>query len=156
MKKKLDKKIERNRKIERFLGEKQPETPCLVVDLDVVAEAYQMLRTYLPIARVFYAVKANPAREIVDLLRGLGSSFDVASRGEIDLCLERGVTAERISFGNTIKKERDIAYAHEKGVRLFAFDSAAELEKLARSAPGARVFCRILVDSIGAEWPPSR
>ncbi len=156
MKKKLDKKIERNRKIERFLGEMQPETPCLVVDLDVVAEAYQMLRTYLPIAKVFYAVKANPAREIVDLLRGLGSNFDVASRGEVDLCLERGVTAERISFGNTIKKERDIAYAYEKGVRLFAFDSAAELEKLARAAPGARVFCRILVDSEGAEWPLSR
>jgi ornithine decarboxylase len=156
MKKKIDKKTDRNRKIERFLSEKQPETPCLVVDLDVVAEAYQALRTYLPLAKVFYAVKANPAGEIVDLLRGLGSSFDVASRGEVELCLGRGVAADHISFGNTIKKERDIAYAYEQGVRLFAFDSAAELEKLARSAPGARVFCRILVDSVGAEWPLSR
>ncbi len=156
MKKKIDKKTDRNRKIERFLSEKQPETPCLVVDLDVVAEAYQALRTYLPLAKVFYAVKANPAGEIVDLLRGLGSSFDVASRGEVELCLGRGVTPECLSFGNTIKKERDIAYAYERGVRLFAFDSAAELEKLARSAPGARVFCRILVEGAGAEWPLSR
>jgi ornithine decarboxylase len=156
MKKKFDKKNDRNKKIERFLSEKQPETPCLVVDLDVVGEAYQALRTYLPLAKVFYAVKANPAGEIVDLLRGLGSSFDVASRGEIELCLGRGVTPERMSFGNTIKKERDIAYAYEQGVRLFAFDSAAELGKLARAAPGARVFCRILVDSVGAEWPLSR
>jgi ornithine decarboxylase len=156
MKKKTDKKFDRNRKIERFLAEKQPETPCLVVDLEVVAEAYQLLRTYLPIAKVFYAVKANPAGEIVDLLRGLGSNFDVASRGEVDLCLARGVAAERVSFGNTIKKERDIAYAFEKGVRLFAFDSAQELEKLSRAAPGARVFCRILVESDGAEWPLSR
>ena len=156
MKKKIDKKIERNRKIERFLADKQPETPCLVVDLEVVAEAYQLLRTYMPIAKVFYAVKANPAGEIVDLLRGLGSSFDVASRGEVDLCLGHGVTADRMSFGNTIKKERDIAYAFDKGIRLFAFDSELELEKLARSAPGARVFCRILVDGEGAEWPLSR
>jgi len=156
MKKNRDKKFERNRKIERFLAEKQPETPCLVVDLDVVAEAFQALRTYLPLARVFYAVKANPAGEIVDLLRGLGSSFDVASRGEVDLCLGRGVVADRMSFGNTIKKERDVAYAFEKGVRLFAFDSAQELEKIARAAPGARVFCRILVESNGAEWPLSR
>src|SRR5258707_12449385 len=156
MKKKIDKKTDRNKKIERFLSEKQPETPCLVVDLDVVAEAYQALRTYLPLAKVFYAVKANPAGEIVDLLRGLGSSFDVASRGEIEFCLGRGVAPERLSFGNTIKKERDIAYAYEQGVRLFAFDSAAELEKLARSAPGARVFCRILVEGAGAEWPLSR
>ena len=143
-------------KISRFLAEKQPETPCLVIDLDVVAEAYQALRHYLPLARVFYAVKANPAPEIVKLLRGLGSSFDVASRGEIDLCFGQGVAADRISFGNTIKKERDIAYAFERGVRLFAFDSRAELEKLARQAPGARVFCRILVECEGAEWPLSR
>src|SRR6266852_9809883 len=136
MKKKIDKKTDRNKKIERFLSEKQPETPCLVVDLDVVAEAYQALRTYLPLAKVFYAVKANPAGEVVDLLRGLGASFDVASRGEVDLCLALGVTADRMSFGNTIKKERDIAYAFQKGVKLYAFDSEAELEKLARSAPG--------------------
>jgi ornithine decarboxylase len=156
MKKKTDKKADRLRRIDRFLAEKQPETPCLVVDLEVVAEAYQALRTYLPLAKVFYAVKANPATEIVDLLQGLGSSFDVASRGEVDLCLGRGIASERMSFGNTIKKERDIAYAYQRGVRLFAFDSAAELEKLARAAPGARVFCRILVDGEGAEWPLSR
>jgi ornithine decarboxylase len=61
-----------------------------------------------------------------------------------------------LSFGNTIKKERDIAFAYEAGVRLFAFDSAHELGKLARTAPGARVFCRILVACEGAEWPLSR
>jgi hypothetical protein len=126
-----------NEKIARFLEEQQPETPCLVVDLDTVAEAYRLLRHYLPLARVFYAVKANPAPEIVTMLNGVGSSFDVASRGEVDLCIGHGVAPERISFGNTIKKERDVAYAYERGVRLFAFDSAAELDKLARSAPGA-------------------
>src|SRR5207249_4502175 len=46
--------------------------------------------------------------------------------------------------------------AYQAGVRLFAFDSAHELEKLARAAPGARVFCRILVTCDGAEWPLSR
>lgn len=145
-----------NKKIAKFLADNQPETPCLVVDLDVVAQAYKLLRRYMPLAKIFYAVKANPAPEIVGLLRDLDSNFDVASRNEIDLCLERGVSSERISFGNTIKKERDIAYAFGRGVRLYAFDSLAELEKLARTAPGSRVFCRILVDSVGAEWPLSR
>jgi len=121
-------------RIFRYLREQQPETPCLVIDLDVVSEAYKLLRHYLPLARVFYAVKANPAEEIVVKLRDLGSDFDVASRGEIDLCLAKAIAPDRISFGNTIKKERDIAYAYEKGVRLFAFDSAAELGKLARQA----------------------
>ncbi len=145
-----------NPRIAKFLAEQQPATPCLVVDLDEVARAYRLLEEYLPLARIFYAVKANPAPEVVGMLRGMGSSFDVASRGEVDLCLGLGAVPEKISFGNTIKKERDIAYAWERGIRLFAFDSEEELLKLARVAKGSRVFCRILVDSAGAEWPLSR
>jgi ornithine decarboxylase len=145
-----------NNKIARFLADSSPETPCLVVDLDVVAEAYDLLRRYLSSASIFYAVKANPAPEIVAMLAARGSNFDVASPAEIALCLDNGATADRLSFGNTIKKEKDIAYAYGQGVRLFAFDSVTELEKLARTAPGARVFCRILVSCEGADWPLSR
>ena len=145
-----------NQKIARFLAEHSPETPCLVVDLEVIAEAYDLLSRYLSVASIYYAVKANPAPEIVAMLATKGSNFDVASPAEIELCLGRGATAERLSFGNTIKKERDIAFAYDKGVRLFAFDSEAELLKLARTAPGARVFCRILVSCAGADWPLSR
>ena len=143
-------------RIARFLAEYSPETPCLVVDLDVIAEAYDRLERYLPLARIFYAVKANPAAEVVAMLERKGSNFDVASRGEIELCLANGAAPDRLSFGNTIKKERDIAFAYQAGLRLFAFDSVSELEKLARAAPGARVFCRILVACEGAEWPLSR
>ena len=143
-------------RISRFLAEHSPETPCLVIDLDVIAEAYEALRWYLPLARIYYAVKANPAAEIVSMLEGKGAGFDVASRGEIELCLANGVAPDRLSFGNTIKKEKDIAFAYQSGLRMFAFDSAHELDKLARAAPGARVFCRILVTCDGAEWPLSR
>jgi ornithine decarboxylase len=145
-----------NKKIARFLAENAPATPCLVVDLEIIGKAYDTLRRYLPIASVYYAVKANPAAEIIAMLARKGSNFDVASPAEIDLCLDNGATAERLSFGNTIKKERDIAAAYAAGVRLFAFDSEAELDKLARVAPGARVFCRILVSCAGADWPLSR
>jgi ornithine decarboxylase len=143
-------------RIHQFLADRRPETPCLVIDLAVIEENYRELQRNLPLARIFYAVKANPAPEIIGKLAELGASFDVASRGEIDLCLAAGAPAERLSFGNTIKKERDIAYAYEKGVRLFAFDSDAELDKLVAAAPGASVFCRILTDGQGADWPLSR
>ncbi|HXZ18192.1 MAG TPA: type III PLP-dependent enzyme [Roseiarcus sp.] len=130
--------------------------PCLVVDLDVVRENYRAFARALPDTRVFYAVKANPAPEVLALLAGLGSCFDTASVAEIDMALAAGATADRISFGNTIKKERDIAHAFALGVRLFAVDCEAEVEKIARAAPGSRVFCRILCDGSGAEWPLSR
>src|SRR6516225_3715656 len=130
--------------------------PCLVVDLDVVRDNYRAFAKALPDSRLFYAVKANPAPELLSLLVSLGSCFDTASVPEIELVLAAGATADRISYGNTIKKERDIARAFALGVRLFAVDCKAEVEKIARAAPGAKVFCRFLHDCAGAEWPLSR
>ncbi|MCT8971760.1 type III PLP-dependent enzyme [Microbaculum marinisediminis] len=143
-------------RIRSFLAERRPEGPCLVVDLDVVRENYNAFTRALPDSRIFYAVKANPAPEILSLLAELGSSFDTASLTEIELALAAGAAADRISYGNTIKKERDIARAYELGVRLFAVDSFEEVDKIARAAPGSRVFCRVLTDGEGAEWPLSR
>jgi ornithine decarboxylase len=130
--------------------------PCLVVDLDVVRENYHTFARALPDSRVFYAVKANPAPEVLSLLASLGSCFDTATVAEIEMALAAGATPDRVSYGNTIKKERDIARAYALGIRLFAVDCAAEVEKIARAAPGAKVFCRILYDCAGAEWPLSR
>lgn len=143
-------------KIQRFVEERRPQTPFLVVDLDVIKENYLEFRRTMPEAEVFYAIKANPAAEILDLLVELGSSFDCASLPEIDMALEAGASPERISFGNTIKKAGDIAGAFARGVRLYAFDSESELAKIAQHAPGSRVFCRILTSNEGAEWPLSR
>ncbi len=134
----------------------QDDGPCLVVDLDVVRDNYQTFAKALPDSRVFYAVKANPAPELLSLLAALGSCFDTASVAEIEMVLAAGATADRISYGNTIKKERDIARAFALGVRLFAVDCKAEVEKIGRSAPGAKVFCRFLFGCAGAEWPLSR
>ena len=136
-------------RIRDFLRQRTDEGPCLVVDLDVVRDNYQTFAKALPDTRVFYAVKANPAPEVLSLLASLGSCFDAASVPEIEMALAAGATADRISFGNTIKKERDVARAHALGVRLFAVDCVAEVEKIARAAPGSRVFCRILSDCVG-------
>ena len=143
-------------KIRRFLAGRQVPTPCVVLDLDIVAEQFDKLRKNLPLAEVYYAVKANPAPEVVSLLHRLGARFDVASVAEIDLCLELGIDPSRLSYGNTIKKTADIAWAYRRGIRLFAFDSEAELDKLASAAPGSRVFCRLLLDNAGAHWPLNR
>ena len=143
-------------RIREFLRKRNDDGPCLVVDLDVVRDNYTAFAKALPDTRVFYAVKANPAPEVLSLLAKLGSCFDTASVAEIEMALAAGATPDRISYGNTIKKERDIARAYALGVRLFAVDCKAEVEKIARAAPGSRVFCRILSDCVGAEWPLSR
>lgn len=147
-------------RIQDFLAQRRANGldngPCVVVDLEVVRDNYASFASALPDTRVFYAVKANPDPAILDLLARMGSCFDTASVVEIQQVLATGVSPDRLSFGNTIKKERDIARAFELGVRLFAVDCEAEVEKIARAAPGAKVFCRILCNGEGAEWPLSR
>lgn len=139
-----------------FLQHKAPPTPCLVMDLGMVSQKYWELRQAFPNADIHYAVKANPDLGVLQTLAYHGSHFDIASVQELDHCLALGVSPERISFGNTIKKSSAVAYAYQHGVRLFAFDSSAELYKIAVHAPGSKVMVRVLVENQGAEWPLSR
>jgi ornithine decarboxylase len=143
-------------KIDAFLRESDVRTPFVVIDVDVVEQRYQQLVEAIPAARVFYAVKANPAAPILERLVRLGSAFDVASPAEIDMCLHAGARPSDISYGNTIKKRGDIAGAAACGVRRFTVDSEPELLKVADAAPGSSVCVRLWHECGGADWPLSR
>ena len=133
------------------------ETPLLVVDLSRIKTKYEEMVTLFPKAKIHYAMKASPATEVVKYLADLGSNFDCASIYELDRVLDCGVTADRISYGNTIKKAVHIKYAYNKGIDLYATDSKADLINIANNAPGSKVFVRILVHGADtAEWPLSR
>lgn len=152
--------------LQRFISEEKfsqlkektssTETPVLVVDLDIIRQKYAEINKFLPEAQIYYAMKANPMNEVISMLHGLGSNFDVASRYELDQILSLGIAPDRISFGNTIKKKKDIEYFYRKGVKLFATDSEYDLKNLAEFAPGSKVFFRILTEGTGADWPLSR
>ena len=142
-------------KIKQFAD--RQETPFVVVDLDTISRAYDDLAENFPFAKIYFAVKANPAVEITELLNKKGSNFDIASIYELDKVLACGVQPEQISYGNTIKKARDVRYFYDKGVRMFATDSAQDLRNIAKAAPGAKVYVRILTEgSSSADWPLSR
>ncbi|MDR1785025.1 MAG: type III PLP-dependent enzyme [Spirochaetaceae bacterium] len=133
------------------------ETPCVVINPGEVKKNFLRLKKFFPYSDIYYAVKANPEKAVVSLLAEAGSNFDIASRPELDLVLSLGITADRVSYGNTIKKARDIAYFYEKGVRLFSTDSKEDLKHLAQFAPGSKIYVRILVEnSTTADWPLSR
>lgn len=140
--------------LERLLATEA--TPFLLVNLDRIRRRYHELERIFPKVKIYYSVKANPAREVLALLRDLGSYFDIASIYELDRVLSLGVPPERISYGNTIKKEKDIRYAFERGVRVFASDSEDDMLKISRAAPGSRIFFRIITEGSGADWPLSK
>ncbi|HBB42056.1 MAG TPA: ornithine decarboxylase [Treponema sp.] len=143
---------------QRFLDlSKDFATPNIFIDLDTIRQRFIQLKDSFPYAYFYYAVKANPGVPVIRLLDKLGSNFDIASRYELDLVLSLGISPDRISYGNTIKKAEDVAYFYEKGVRMFATDSKEDLKNIARCAPGSRVYVRILVEnSSTADWPLSR
>lgn len=142
-------------KIRSFSEDK--ETPFLVIDTATISSHLDDLVEAFPYAGIFYAVKANPAIEILTLLKDKDVNFDIASIYELDRVLSLGISPDRISFGNTIKKSKDIRYFYEKGVRMYATDSEADLRNLAKAAPGARVYVRILTEgTLTADWPLSR
>ena len=143
-------------RLDSFVAANTFDKPTLVIDVDQVETQFRALRAGLGRADIHYAVKANPAREIIARLVNLGCHFDAASKGEIQLCLEEGACPADVSFGNTIKRASDIAWAHEEGITLFAADAQEELEKIAANAPGARVYIRLIVEVSQADWPLTR
>ncbi len=133
------------------------ETPNIVINLHQIKFNYIKLRDAFPYAQVYYAVKSNPGDPVISLLDELGSNFDIASRYELDAVLAHGIHPDRISYGNTIKKAKDIKYFYDKGVRMFATDSKDDLKNIAEQAPGSRVYVRVLIENTtSADWPLSR
>ena len=60
----------------------------MAIDHDVIRRNYAGFRRRLPKVQAYYAVKANPAPEIVRTLYKAGASFDVASFPEFMLVYE--------------------------------------------------------------------
>ena len=129
-----------------------PTTPLLTVDLATVTASYDALQAALPGVQLHYAVKANPSPMVLRTLARAGARWDVASPGEIDLVLEVDPDPSHLSYGNTVKKAADIAYAFSCGVRTFVVDSDRELAKVSAHAPGSEVLVRISTSGRGADW----
>lgn len=140
--------------IKKFAKDKT--TPFLVINLKKINQRYDEMLKAFPCAKIFYAMKANPNEEVLKLINKKGSYFDVATVFEIKQLLKLGIPTSRMSFGNTIKKEEDIAYAYKKGIRIYVTDSLSDLEKIGRKAKKSKVFFRIMTEGSGADWPLSK
>jgi ornithine decarboxylase len=92
----------------------------VVIDHAVIRRNYAAFRKHFPKVQAYYAVKANPAPQILDRLVGLGSRFDAAGIEEIEACLAAGALPQAISFGNTVKKESAIRAAFASSVNGFS------------------------------------
>ena len=125
-------------------------TPHLRLDIDLAVDRFARLRDALPGTAVHYAVKANPHPELLAALASAGCDFDVASPTEVALAM--GADPARLVYSNPVKRREHVAHAAALGVRLFVVDSVAEVDKVAATAPGSAVLCRLATTGAGAGW----
>ena len=125
-------------------------SPLVVISLEQVEKNYMLLRTHLPRVRLFYAIKANPNTRILERMIAMGSSFDVASDGEINLLHAMGVEGDRMIYANPIKRPAGLTACKMTGVSRMTFDNASEIHKIANALPGATVLLRLRIDNSSA------
>jgi ornithine decarboxylase len=140
----------------QVLNEITLPTPFLLCDLDTIRDRYRRFTAALPGVQCHYAMKCNSADEVLQTLAGVGSSFEIASLGELGYLQQNGISPEQVLYSNTVKPPRHVAAAYEAGVWRFAFDSEGELHKLSRHAPGSAVIVRLRVDDSASTFPLSR
>jgi ornithine decarboxylase len=130
--------------------------PYLLIDKEIIREKVSVIGKNIKNSKVFYAVKANPDVEVLRFLNSLGTGFEIASEGELQILASLGVESERIITSNPMKTFKFLEHAVDYGVNYFAYDSTVEVEKLARYAPGCNVYVRLTVPNEGSEWPLSK
>jgi ornithine decarboxylase len=138
---------------------KQHGTPIVVIDHEVIRRNYASFRRHLPKVQAYYAVKANPAPEIVRTLYKAGASFDVASLPEFLLVHEnierlpakarQDFIWDKIIYANPIKPKETLE-ALDRYKPLLTYDNAEELAKIKRYAPHAGLVLRLRVPNTGS------
>jgi ornithine decarboxylase len=138
---------------------RQHGTPVVVIDHDIIRRNYASFRKHLPKVQAYYAVKANPAPEIIRTLYGAGASFDVASLPEFMMVhanIERLPAKERqdfiwdkIVYANPVKPKETLREL-DQYKPLVTYDNRAELAKVKAYAPRAGLALRLRVPNTGS------
>ncbi|KAK8506641.1 hypothetical protein V6N13_103354 [Hibiscus sabdariffa] len=134
--------------------EQESKEPFYVLDMGAVEDLFAKWNRNLPMVQPFYAVKCNPNQAFLGALAALGSSFDCASKAEIEFVLSLGVSPDRIIFANPCKAESHIKYAASVGVNLTTFDSKEELDKIKKCHPKCALLIRVKAPDDGSARCP--
>ena len=134
-------------------------TPVVVIDHDILRKNYSEFKKHLPKVQAYYAVKANPAPEIVRTLYKAGASFDVASLPEFMLVYEnirrlppevqQDFIWDKIIYANPTKPKETLL-ALDRYKPLVTYDNLNELKKIRSFAPHAGVVLRLRVPNTGS------
>ncbi|BCN92544.1 ornithine decarboxylase [Thiomicrorhabdus immobilis] len=119
------------------------ETPFMVLDLEEVDYQYKSLQAALPGVKLFYALKSLSHPELIKRLKSLGSYFDLATIGEVELVESLGIKGDQCIHTHPIKKDKEIKRALEFGCNRFVVDNLEELKKFIPYAGQVELIIRV-------------
>src|SRR5437660_8028644 len=138
---------------------KEHSTPLVVIDHEQIRQNYAEFKKHLPKVQAYYAVKANPAPEIVRTLYKAGASFDVASLPEFMLVYynikslppkeQQDFIWDKIIYANPTKPKETLQ-ALDRYKPLVTYDNPTELKKVKQFAPHAGLVLRLRVPNTGS------
>lgn len=139
---------------------REHSTPLVVIDHEVIRQNYASFRKNLPNVQCYYAVKANPAPEIIQTLYAVGASFDVASMPEFMMVYQniehlpakeqQTFIWDKIIYANPTKPKETLL-ALDQYRPLVTYDNLDELKKIRQYAPHAGVVLRLRVVNTGSQ-----
>ena len=81
-----------------------------------------------------FAVKANSNLAVLALFAKLGAGFDIVSMGELYRVLKADGDPRKVVFSGVGKRDEEIAYALEQGVKVLDVESGEELARISAVA----------------------
>lgn len=113
-------------------------------DLATVESQARALLAMQSVARLLYAIKANPHPEILRALASLGCGFECVSRGEIERVMESvpGAARDRVLFTPNFAPQAEYRWALEQGFRV-TVDNLYVLRSWPTLFAGREIFLRL-------------
>jgi diaminopimelate decarboxylase len=111
-------------------------TPLYVYSTATLTRHWKVLEKSLAGLRhlTCYAVKANSNLAVLATFARLGAGFDIVSGGELYRVVKAGGDPRKVVFSGVGKRDDELAFALEAGVRVLDVESAAELEHVSAVA----------------------
>eukprot|EP00064_Thunnus_orientalis_P013768 superscaffoldBa00002294_g13808 len=129
---------------EQTLSEKNA---FFVADLGVIMRQHVRWRTHMAQIRPFYPVRCNSSPAVIEVLAALGTGFICTNKFELELVQSHGIPSEDIIYSGVCKQVSQIKYAAKNGIDLLVCDNEAELRKISRCHPNAKLLLQVSTEA---------
>ena len=123
-------------------------TPKYVFSKERIEDCFFSMCKKMKGVTIYYSLKANSEKPVLEILKDVNAKFEVASIGEFDVLKEISVPSDRIICGLPIKPITWLQHMYSEGCRYFVCDSKSELDKLINYASDSLKILRISISDL--------